>query len=117
MQKYNIIYFKCNLTYQRETQLLVEEIFKHSSMDKQIDLICVEFSEKLIDDMPSHDPRWAESNPKGKSFSSNLIISNQLKGKTRFHEYFLTFLKQFQIWPKVSTLDRIVLLHLIHLST
>ena len=70
-------------------------------MDKKIDFLCVEFSEKLIDDMPSQDPRWAELNPKGKSFNSNLIISNQLKSKLKFHEYFLTFLKQFQIWSKV----------------
>jgi hypothetical protein len=82
--------------------LLVEEIFQLSSMERKIDFMCLEFSEKLIDDMPSHDPRWAELNPKGKSFNSNLIISNQLKGKLRFHEYFLTFLKQFRIWPKVT---------------
>jgi len=55
--------------------------------------------------MPSHDPRWAELNPKGKSFNSNLIISNQLKSKQRFHEYFLTFLKQFQIWPKLTMIN------------
>lgn len=90
---------------ERETQALVDEIFKLSSMDKKIDFLCVEFSEKLIDDMPSHDPRWAELNPKGKSFNSNLIISNQLKGKVRFHEYFLTFLKQFKIWENLSVIN------------
>ena len=81
--------------------MLIDDIFRLSSMDKKIDFLCVEFSEKLIDDMPSQDPRWAELNPKGKSFNSNLIISNQLKSKLKFHEYFLTFLKQFQIWSKV----------------
>lgn len=85
--------------------MLVEDIFRLSSMDKKIDFMCVEFSEKLIDDMPSHDPRWAELNPKGKSFNSNLIISNQLKGKLRFHEYFLTFLKQFRIWQKLTIIN------------
>ena len=68
--------------------------------DKKIDFICVELSEKLIDDIPAHDPRWAEMN-KTKSLNTNLIISNQLKGKIRLHEYFIAFLKKFNLWDKV----------------
>ena len=70
-------------------------------MDKKLDFLCVELSEKLIDDMPAHDPRWAESN-KTKSMNTSLIISNQLKGKIRLHEYYLTFLKKFQLWDRVK---------------
>jgi hypothetical protein len=69
--------------------------------EKKIDILCVEFSEKLIDDMPHQDPRWAELSTKGKSFNTNLIISNQLKGKLRYHEYYITFLKQYNIWDRV----------------
>lgn len=92
---------------ERDTQAIVNEICQMLPLDKKIDFICVEFSEKLIDDMPTQDPRWADRDSKssGKSFNSNLIISNQLKGKIRFHEYFLTFLKQFNIWPKLSVIN------------
>lgn len=66
-------------------------------------MLCIELSEKLIDDVPAHDPRWAENSIKsGKSFNSNLIISNQLSKKLQLHEYFLTFLKVFNIWQNVS---------------
>ena len=84
-----------------EVKILIDEIFSLTSADKKIDLVCVEFSEKLIDDMPHQDPRWAEHGAKSKSFNSNLIITNQLKGKMRYHEYYLTFLKQYNIWEKV----------------
>ena len=70
-------------------------------MEKNLDFLCVEPSEKLIDDMPAHDPRWAELNNK-KPMNTNLIISNQLKGKIRLHEYFLTFLKKFALWDRLS---------------
>ena len=89
---------------QRETQYLIEEILrvtKSSNNNNKIDFLCVEFSEKLIDEIPVNDPRWAEVGQKSKSFSSNLIISNQLKGKLKFHEYYMTFLKKYQIWDKV----------------
>ena len=71
------------------------------NVEKKLDFLCVELSEKLIDDMPAHDPRWAELNNK-KSMNTNLIISNQLKGKIRLHEYFLTFLKKFNLWEKLT---------------
>jgi hypothetical protein len=65
--------------------------------------LCVELSEKLIDDIPVHDPRWAENSVKsGKSLNSNLIISNQLTKKLQLHEYFLKFLKAFNIWQNVN---------------
>jgi len=83
-------------------KLLIEEVLRVTSFDKKLDTLCVEFSEKLIDDMPHQDPRWAELSSKGKSFNTNLIISNQLKGKLKFHEYYITFLKQYQIWDKVN---------------
>ena len=77
-------------------------MFESVGMDKKLDFLCVELSEKLIDDMPAHDPRWAELNTtKSKSLNTNLIISNQLKGKIKLHEYYLTFLKKFQLWNKV----------------
>ena len=75
---------------------------KVASSSNKMDFLCVEFSEKLIDDMPLNDPRWAEINSKGKSLGSNLIISNHLKGKLRFHEYNLTFLKKYHLWDGVS---------------
>lgn len=63
-------------------------------------------SEKLIDDVPAHDPRWAELTTKtGKSLNANLIISNQLNGKMRLHEYFISFLKSFGIWASVSSIE------------
>lgn len=80
---------------------MIEEILRQTASDKKLDMICVELSEKLIDDMPHQDPRWAELSSKSKSFNSNLIITNQLKGKIKFHDYFLTFLKQYHLWEKV----------------
>lgn len=82
---------------------MVEELLRSNMLERKIDFICVELSEKLIDEMPAHDPRWAELGNKTKSMNTNLIISNQLKGKFRLHEYFVTFLKKFQIWDKVLT--------------
>lgn len=66
-----------------------------------MDLLCVELSERLIDDIPAHDPRWAELNKTGKSLNSNFIISKQLNGKIRMHEYYINFLKTFQLWQNV----------------
>lgn len=64
--------------------------------------MCVELSEKLIDDVPSHDPRWAElSSKSSKSINTNLIIGNQLRSKIRIHEYYLTFLKKLGVWEMV----------------
>jgi len=68
--------------------------------------LCVELSEKLIDDIPVHDPRLAENSVKsGKSLNSNLIISNQLTKKLQLHEYFLKFLKAFNIWQNVNIFE------------
>jgi hypothetical protein len=72
--------------------------------ERKLDFMCVELSEKLIDDVPAHDPRWAELNSKSKSMNTNLIIGNQLKGKIRLHEYYLTFLKKFGVWDKLEYL-------------
>jgi len=96
--------FQCYLKKEeRESQAILDELLRSNamSMEKKLDFLCVELSEKLIDDMPAHDPRWAELNNK-KSMNTNLIISNQLKGKIRLHEYFLTFLKKFTLWEKLS---------------
>lgn len=84
--------------------MLLEEIFKMNHAEEKFDMICVELSEKLIDDLPAHDPRWAELNTtkSSKSMNTNLIISNQLKGKQRLHEYYITFLKKFSLWDRVS---------------
>ena len=95
--------FQCYLKKEeRESQELIDEVLRSNMLEKKIDLVCVELSEKLIDDMPAHDPRWAELNTKTKSLNTNLIISNQLKGKMRLHEYFITFLKKFQIWDNLT---------------
>jgi nuclear pore complex protein Nup133 len=96
--------FQCYLKKEeRESQLIIDELLKANTMngEKKLDFLCVELSEKLIDDMPAHDPRWAELNNK-KSMNTNLIISNQLKGKIRLHEYYLTFLKKFGLWEKLT---------------
>jgi hypothetical protein len=93
--------FQCYLKKEeRDSQELIEELLQ-ACTDRKVDYVCVELSEKLIDDIPAHDPRWAELNSKSKSLNTNLIISNQLKGKIRLHEYFVTFLKKFQLWDKV----------------
>jgi hypothetical protein len=69
-----------------------------------IDLLCVELSEKIIDDVPAHDPRWAENHALGgKSFNSNLIIIKQLNGKLKMHEYYISFLKAFNLWQNFTT--------------
>ncbi len=87
-------------------------MFESVGMDKKLDFLCVELSEKLIDDMPAHDPRWAELNTtKSKSLNTNLIISNQLKGKIKLHEYYLTFLKKFQLWNRVLISFIFIILH------
>lgn len=93
---------------ERQSQAAIDEILKTISTDPaKLDIICVELSEKLIDDVPAHDPRWAELSGKsvsgagGKSMNTNLIISNQLRGKIRLHEYFLTFLRKLGLWDRV----------------
>lgn len=81
---------------------MIDEILKMDLVDKKIDSICVDLSERLIDDIPAHDPRWAESVNKSKSLgTNNIIIVNQLKRKITMHEYYLNFLKKFSIWEKV----------------
>jgi hypothetical protein len=97
--------FQCYLKKEeRDSAKLIEELLQETTHDRKVDFVCVELSEKLIDDIPAHDPRWAELNSKSKSMNTNLIISNQLKGKIRLHEYFVTFLKKFQLWDKVCHL-------------
>jgi nuclear pore complex protein Nup133 len=87
---------------ENESQAVLNELFQDASLS--LDTLCIELSEKLIDDVPLHDARWAELNNKtGKSLNSNLIISNQLNGKLRVHEYFLSFLKAFGLWKKINT--------------
>lgn len=81
---------------------MVDELIQSNLLEKKIDFICVELSEKIIDDMPAHDPRWAELSNKSRSFNTNVIITNQLKGKQRMHEYFVSFLQKFGIWERVS---------------
>jgi hypothetical protein len=59
--------FQCYLKKEeRESQLIIDELLKANTMngEKKLDFLCVELSEKLIDDMPAHDPRWAELNNK-----------------------------------------------------
>jgi hypothetical protein len=99
--------FQCYLKKEeRDSQELVAELLRSNMLEKKIDFVCIELSEKLIDDMPAHDPRWAEMGIKSaKSMNTNLIISNQLKSKIRLHEYFVTFLKKFQIWDKLTTVS------------
>lgn len=91
---------------ERETESIIDEILNsQSNTNNKLDFICLELSEKLIDDVPAHDPRWAEMNSKGKSLNTNLIITNQLKSKIRIHEYYITFLKKFYLWDKLSMIN------------
>jgi hypothetical protein len=90
---------------ERECESIVEEILMSQLTNNKLDLICLELSEKFIDDVPAHDPRWAELSSKGKSLNTNLIITNQLKSKIRIHEYYITFLKKFQVWDKLSIIN------------
>jgi hypothetical protein len=96
--------FQCYLKKEeRDSQALIEELFRNTANEKKLDFLCISLSEKLIDDMPAHDPRWAEFNPnKSKSLNTNVIISNQLKGKIKLHEYYMMFLKKFQLLDKVK---------------
>ncbi|CAF0780515.1 unnamed protein product [Brachionus calyciflorus] len=94
--------FQCYLKKEeRESQLLIDDLIQNDLVDKKLDFLVVELSERLIDDVPAHDPRWAELT-KSKSLNTNLIISNQLKGKIKLHEYFVAFLKKFNLWDKLS---------------
>ena len=46
---------------ERESQAIIDDLFKsNATMEKKLDFLCVELSEKLIDDMPAHGPSWAE---------------------------------------------------------
>lgn len=108
--------FQCYLKKdERNSENIADELLRNTLGDRKIDFYVNELSEKLIDDMPAHDPRWAEMNPKGKSLNTNLIISNQLKGKIRLHEYYLSFLRKFGVWDKLTYVNyngRDILTHL-----
>lgn len=105
--------FQCYLKKEeRQSQAMIDEILKTiaASEPNKLDSMCVELSEKLIDDVPAHDPRWAELNAatktsSSKSMNTNLIIGNQLRGKIRLHEYYLSFLKKLGIWERVFDLS------------
>ena len=109
--------FQCYLKKEeREAQMLLDELLDvasgSGSFGGKVDLLCVELSEKLIDDMPAHDPRWAELNSSmsagsagGKSLSTNFIISNQIKSKQRLHEYYVSFLKKMGVWPRLGLVN------------
>ena len=84
----------------RESEGILSELM---SSQVSIDTLCVELCERIIDDIPANDPRWAEKT--GKSLNTNFIISKQLNGKAKMHEYYINFLKHFQIWQMVIFME------------
>lgn len=71
-------------------------------IDASLDTLILKVAKDLIDDYPANDPRW--SNHRDLSMTINAVISmqipNQLEGKQKALDLFITFLKEHNLWDR-----------------
>ena len=109
---------------------LVENLFPNpdspdfAAVDSSLDRVVVHMSRDLIDDFPASDPRWMESlpgtpvsamNSLGGLMSSggvggvgvastSLLILHQLEDKQTALDFYISFLKEVDLWDKFGSL-------------
>ncbi|XP_006811533.1 nuclear pore complex protein Nup133-like [Saccoglossus kowalevskii] len=89
-------------------QAIVNDLFPSSDVTVEgagstIDITVATLSREIIDDFPASDPRWAESVPHdAASSTTSLILLHQLEDKLKAHDYFLSFLKNTDLWDKLT---------------
>ncbi|XP_034193341.1 nuclear pore complex protein Nup133 [Osmia lignaria lignaria] len=71
-------------------------------IDATLDTLVLKVAKDLIDDYPANDPRW--TNHRDLSMTINAVTSmqilNQLEGKLKALDLFVTFLKEHNLWKR-----------------
>ncbi|XP_043529238.1 nuclear pore complex protein Nup133 [Frieseomelitta varia] len=95
----------------RQNEAQCDEILLHlfplqdepiMDIDATLDTLILKVAKDLIDDYPANDPRW--SNHRDLSMTINAVTSmqipNQLEGKQKAIDLFITFLKEHDLWNR-----------------
>lgn len=96
---------------QEQVQTLVEELCHATSLEpgtkgSELDHTVATVSKDVIDDYPSADPRWAESNKdECGNGTASVIILQQLRDKEKAHDLFLNFLKLYGLWKQLGVVN------------
>ncbi|KAI0211444.1 Nucleoporin_C domain-containing protein [Lamellibrachia satsuma] len=85
-----------------QAQKIVDDLFP-LGVDMDVDGLVTTLAQEMIDEFPASDPRWAESVHQGGSVTVSLILMQQLEDKLKAHSYYVQFLKNVQLWDRLSS--------------
>ncbi|XP_076054579.1 nuclear pore complex protein Nup133 isoform X2 [Oratosquilla oratoria] len=89
-------YNRKNMT---QAQSILDDLLDNTTLDRTV----LQLSANLLDDTPANDPRWAENLQEAKvEATAPLLIANFLSDKTTAYQYYLKFLKETGLWPRLS---------------
>lgn len=88
-------------------QDIVQELFLASTnikfgIDAILDNVVVKVCNDFLDDIPAGDPRWNKEIPPGLGSSYSMQLLQQLKDKQKALQLFLSFLKENDLWSRLS---------------
>lgn len=89
------------------SQNIVQELFLAPSnvkfgIDSILDKVVLKVCNNFLDDIPAGDPRWNKEVPPGLGSSYSMQILQQLKDKQKALQLFLQFLKDCDLWNRLS---------------
>ncbi|XP_034943346.1 nuclear pore complex protein Nup133 [Chelonus insularis] len=73
-------------------------------IDAILDTLVLKVAQKLIDDYPPNDPRWANCMDTSLTLTTvrSMQIPHQLEGKQQALNYYVNFLKEHNLWSRFS---------------
>ena len=74
-----------------------------------LDDTVIALSENICDQIPQSDPRWAESGAfshyANETLTTSVIITNQIEEKIKSHQFFIEFLKETNLWERLTPIS------------
>ncbi|XP_008544817.1 nuclear pore complex protein Nup133 [Microplitis demolitor] len=90
-----------------ECQQILAELFPVEEepvmdIDASLDTLALKVANKLIDDYPANDPRWANHLDSSLTITTvmSMQIPHQLEGKQKALNLFVNFLKEYGLWER-----------------
>lgn len=74
-------------------------------IDDLLDRTCIQICEDFLNDVPARDPRWEADTPAGLGSSYSMQIPQQIADKAKCQNLFLNFLKENNLWNKLSAVS------------